>query len=395
MATTGYAAAIDTGDIIMAYAPEATWGTLPAVAFQNIRLDGESFASTKSRVRPNEIDPAGQASAAITTKKESAGAINFSVSAGTHNALLAASIGGTWSTPLAISGTTIAATGSGFTDSNSGFISGGIAVGQMIKVGGFTSPAAGTNGYYRVDTVAVGTIATTPVPPTAKVAGDTVTIGGSYCRNGLVFQSYYFQKTLAAALFLVYPGSWPTGGSLDVGVGDYLKGTLNFLHKSETSGTSDVSTGAHTAAPTGNIIDSIGGIGTIYRNGVTIGGSIQKVGIKWNKEGARAQYVIGSSSAAGIGKGKLQVDGSLTSYFSTFTLYNEYVNETTGPIWFSALDNLGLGYVITLCNATIMNPKIVAGGPNQDVMADFSMEGNPGSTTLYGGKTLQLDYFSA
>lgn len=390
MATTGYAAAIDTGDIIMSYGPEATWGTKPAVAFQAIRLDGEGFSSTKSRTRPNEIDPAGQASAAITTKEESTGSLNFSVSAGTHNALIAASLGSTFSTPLSISGTTIAATATGFTDSANGF--GAIVAGQMIKVSGFTTTGVTSNAVYRVDTVAAGVIATTPAPPATKVAGDTVVIKGSMLRNGTVFQSFFFEKMLASNLFLTYPGSWPTGGGLDVGVGDYLKGTLSFLNKQELTATTEGSTGAVTAAPTGTVIDSINGIGTVYRNGSAISATVQKVGVKWNKEGARTQMGIGSAAALGIGKGKLLINGNLSTYFKDFSLYTEFKNETGGPIWFQALDSDGNGYVITICNATIMNPKVVAGGPNQDVMADFELEGNPGAA-LYGYKTIQVDYF--
>jgi hypothetical protein len=395
MSTSGYAAAIDTGDLVMSYGAEATWGSKPAVAFQEIRLDGEGFSSSKSRTRPNEISPDGQASAAITTKEESTGSLNFSVSAGTHNELIASSLGSTFSTPLTISATTIAATATGFTDSANGFTGGDAPVpGQMIKVSGFTTTGLLANGVYRVDTVAVGEITTTPAPGATKIAGDTVVVKGSMLRNGTVFQSFFFQKFLASNMFLTYPGSWPTGGGLDVGVGDYLKGTLSFLNKSETSATTDGSTGASVDAPTGTVIDSVGGIGTVYRNGAAISAIIQKIGVKWNKEGARAQYGIGSSAAQGMGKGKLLINGSLSSYFKDFSLYSEFKAETGGPIWFQALDNLGNGYVITICNATIMNPKIVFGGPNQDVMADFEMEGNPGAA-LYGGKTIQIDYFSA
>jgi hypothetical protein len=391
MATTDYAAAIDSNDLIMSYGPESVWGTLPAVAFQDIRLDSEGFSSNKSRIRPNEINPDGQASAAITTRQESPGSLNFSVSAGTHNELVASSIGGVFTTPLAISAATIAATATGFTDSGSGFVTGGIVAGQMVKLSGFSNTAI--DGIYRVDTVAAGEITTTPVPPSTETEGQTITIKGSMCRNGIVFQSFFFQKQLAAALFLTYAGAWPTGGSLDVGVGDYLKGTMNFINKGETKQTTDQSTGAHSAAPTGTVIDSINGIGTILRNGSAIDAVIQRIGVRWNKEGARGQYGIGSALAQGIGKGKLMVDGTLSSYFKDFTLYDEFIAETGGPISFPALDNAGKGYMITVCNATIMNPRIVAGGSSQDILAEFQMEGNPGAA-LFGNKTLQIDYFN-
>lgn len=392
MATTDYAAAIDTGDIIMGYGPEAVWSVLPTLVFQDIRLDSEGFSASKSRTRPNEINPDGQASAAITTKEESTGSLNFSVSAGTHNDLVAASIGGVFTTPVAVAEITIAAVADGFTDSGSGFVTAGIAVGQMIKVSGFLDSTI--DSIYRVDSLAAGAITTTPVPLATEVAGETIAIGGSMCRNGVVFQSFHFQKELSSVLYMVYPGAWPTGGSFDVGVGDYLKGTLAFLNKDETTAIADSSTGPHDPAPTGDVIDSVGGIGVIYRNGAAISAIIQKIGAKWTKEGARAQYGIGSAAAQGMGKGKLLVTGSLSSYFKDFSLYDEFKAETTGPIWFSALDANGKGYVITFCSASIMNPKVTAGGANQDVMADFEIEGEPGDLVMYGGKTVQIDYFA-
>lgn len=393
MSTTDFEAAIDTNDILMSYAPESAWGVLPVAQFQLIRLDSEGFSSSKSRTRPNEINPDGQASAAITTKKESTGSLNFSFSAGTHNELLASSIGSEFSTPLAISHTTIAAAADGFTDSGSNLVTGGLVAGQWFKVSGFTgSDANDINGYYQALTVVAGKVTTYPVPGATKTAGDTVVMEGSMVRNGVDFQSFHFQKQLAAALFLRYPGAWPTGGSADVGVGDYLKGTLAFLNKEEDTSTSEAGTSPPADAPTGTVIDSVSGISNVLRNNATISAIIQKIGLKWNKEGSRAQYGIGSSSAQGIGTGKLTVSGSLSSYFKDFTLYNEFINETGGPISFRALDNLGKGYIFTICNATIMNPKIVAGGSSQDMMAEFEIEGNPGSA-LYDNKTIQIDYF--
>lgn len=391
MSTTDYKAAVDSNDIIMSYAPEAQWGVKPTAAFQQIRLDGEGFTSQKTRTRPNEINPAGQASAAITTKQESPGSLNFSVSAGTHKDLIAASIGGIFTAPLAISGSTIAATADSFTDSANGF--GDIVVGQMIQVRGFTTTGLLANGIYRVNQAAAGEIHVTPAPGAAKVAGDTVTIRGSMCRNGKDFQSFYFQKFLDTAMYLQYPGAWPSGGSLDVGVGDYLKGTLAFINKDEVKATTGASTGAETLAPDGTVIDSINGIGQVYRNGSPIQAIIQKIGAKWNKEGARGQYGIGSAFAQGIGIGRLLVTGSLASYFKDFLLYDQFKSETGGPIWFTAIDNAGDGYAITFCNANIMNPKIVAGSASTDIMAEFEIEGAPDVSGTYGGLTLQIDYF--
>ena len=419
MPTTGYAAALDSNDIIMAYVPEVTWGVPPTVspAFKKIRLDSEGFSGSKSRTRPNEIDPSGQSSAAITTKEESTGSLNFSVSAGTHNELVAASLGGVFTAAVSYAGTdvsisaaagttcTLLATTGAFTTTNL------LVVGQMTKL--YAAGAPTQCGVARVKTVAATTLTLdmcswTPAITTAGTMG-ACTIKASMLRNGTTFQSFTFLKQLTALLNLRYAGAFPTGGSLDVGVGDYLKGTMSFLNKSEISATdmSFFTTPTFAAAPTGTIVDSIKGIGTVWRGidtGATAGvvaaidGVVQKIGVKWNKEGAAAQYGIGSAAALGMRSGKQLVTGSLSTYFKDFALYSQYTAEQTGPISFYALDGAvdaatTKGYVITFCNATIMNPKVVAGGPGQDVMADFEIEGNPDVTSMYGGKTIQIDYF--
>lgn len=418
MATTDYQAAIDSNDIIMSYVHEAVWGTTPTTpAFKKIRLDSEGFSGSKSRTRPNEIDPSQQSSAAITTKEESTGSLNFSVSAGTHNDLLASSLGSAFATAVSYSGSdvaitvasgntcTLTATAGNFTTTNL------LIKGQFIKL--YAAGSTTQRGIARILTVAAAqlTLDCCSWTPAVTVAGTmgACTIKASVLRNGSTFDSYTFEKQLSDALFLRYAGSFPTGGSLDVGVGDYLKGTLSFLNKAEDSATTAIAGSSYTAAPTGTIIDSIKGIGTVWRGvdtGTTPGvpapieGVVQKIGIKWNKEGAAAQYGMGSAAALGMRSGKQLVTGSLSTYFKDFALYEQYLNEQGGPISFYALDGLSTdagtkGYVITFCNATIMNPKVVAGGPGQDIMADFEIEGNPdiSSTSVFGGKTLQIDYF--
>lgn len=393
MATTDYAAAIDTGDVLLSYGPEAAWGTKPAVAFQQLRLLSESLAGTKTRTRPSEITGLGQAPAALTTKIEASGDIGYALSVGTYDDFFASSLRGAWTDTVAMSESTIAATATGFTDSGNGFILENVEVGQFIKVAGFTGGSASLiNGYYQVLTVVAGEITTSPAPGATKAAGDTVSIKGSMLRNAKTFQSFFIQKQLAANMFLQFGGSWASGGSLDIAVGDFAKGAFNFLCKEQAKATVDGSTGAQVAPGVGRVIDAINGIGNLKRNGTAVNAVIQKIGLKWASEGARTQLGIGSASAQGLGTGQIGVNGTLETYFKDFALYDEFISELGGPISFSAVDNTGAGYMFTICNATIMNPKIVSGGPNQDVMASFELEGNPGST-IWGNKTIQIDRF--
>lgn len=554
MATTGYAAAIDSNDLIMSYVPETTWATTPATVptFQKIRLDSEGFSASKSRTRPSEIDPSGQASAAITTKQESTGSLAFSVAPSiTFNPLLAASLSSDWSgetmfsstvattfttasssttnrtVQLTVTGavftsgtganalhagqyvtvgiyvsatqtrvftgkvTTItgptvlqlgdcygdysdqasAVTGTSYIKSYGSFISGDgttnmiatlslvtgnactltmsgtqsaagckfntaasssrLFVGQMIKIGVGVATTADASSVKcmtaRVKSITdnlVVLLDCCSVTPVAASLGAAFTIRGSYVRNGISFQSFTFEKQLSTAASsagyqaLRYTGCFPNDGGFDVGVGDYMKCSMNFINSTQTKATSALSGAIYNDPVNTVVIDSIKGIGTVWRGsdtGTTAGvpaavsATVQKIGVKWTKEGAAAQYGIGSAAALGVRPGKITVSGSFSTYFKDFTLYDQFITEVSGPILYSACDgrlvgttanaitssefNTTRGYYITVCNATIMNPKVVAGGPGQDLMADFELEGNPDVTSMYGGRTVQIDFF--
>jgi hypothetical protein len=65
--STGFNAGIDSSDVIVRYGEEVTWNTVPAIAFQEIRLTGESLSEQKTRTRPEEIKADGFVSHALTT----------------------------------------------------------------------------------------------------------------------------------------------------------------------------------------------------------------------------------------------------------------------------------------------------------------------------------------
>jgi hypothetical protein len=66
--STGFNAGIDSSDVIVRYGEEVTWNTVPAIAFQEIRLTGESLSEQKTRTRPEEIKADGFVSHALTTQ---------------------------------------------------------------------------------------------------------------------------------------------------------------------------------------------------------------------------------------------------------------------------------------------------------------------------------------
>jgi len=221
-------------------------------------------------------------------------------------------------------------------------------------------------------------------------------IRGSMLRNGTTINSYYFQKELASNLFLNYAGSYITGGSLSAQIGNFMEGSFEFLVKSESKATSDSSTGAVTDAPDGRVIDTVAGFSNLEQNDTAIAAVVQGISINITKENARAQFGLGSANAQGMGRGTISVNGSVTVYFTNFTLYDLYKAETDTVISFRAFDDEDQGYIITLPAATLMNPEIVAGGPDTDVVSEFELEGNPIELAAADGPfTIQIDKIPA
>ncbi len=412
--STNFNAGIDSSDVIIRYGEEVTWDTVPAIAFQEVRLTGESFSEQKTRTRPEEIKADGFVSHALTTQVQATGGLNFALSFGTYDDLLGGLLNSTFSADLAI--TSVATTGiitafdgpttplpnltgAGFSTNDATLLD-SVAVGQWIRVSGY---GTATDGLFRVtavdttnDEVQVSETAGNGafiVDQDASTAAE-VDIQGSFVRNGVAFRSFFFEKQLAAALFLVYSGSYISDGNLTAQVGGFLEGTFNFLAASEATGTSTAGTGPAVLAPAGRVIDTVAGFSQLEQNDVAIAAVVQ--GISWTvtKNNARAQYGLGQAEAQGMARGTIDVSGTMSVYFTDFVLYDLYKAETDQLISFAALDDLGAGYIFTLPGATLMNPTIVAGGPDTDVVSEFELEGNGGSG-VYDGVIMQFDKIPA
>jgi len=494
--TTSYNAGLDTSNVKMSYAVESVWATIPVVVFQQIRLTGEDFTETKTRVRPLEINPSGYAQHAITTKVESKGSFNFALSFQTFDDFILGALNATaWSNFGQVANTGLTAalavvsgsheitattgyfttpgvgqvvlhpgdtiTTAGFTNAaNNGKFTvhaatngtpdtmtlynygtavaatlvtetapagatvtlngiqcvagtvtlttatnilsstnhdfAGIVAGQWIMLAGFTN--AVNNGAFKVVTftddehIVIENSTNTQVFVTETPAG-SVQITGSFIQNGANVTTYSFEKQLAPALFLQYVGSYVSDMKLSMDVGKFVEGTFTFLVKSQVSATAEAGTSTPTAAPLGRVIDNISGFSAFNVNGTAPSAVLQQVEMTVSKQRSASQYGIGSAAAVGMRRGTLQVDGKLSLFFKDFTYYNDFVNETDLGVSWQLTDSTGNAYVITLPAITVMNPSIVAKGIDQDIIADFTMEGNPAASTntYYPFVTIQID----
>lgn len=393
---TAYSAGVETTDVQLSYIAESTWATAPNSAAQAIRITGESLSGSKQRTRPNEITGTRRVSPAVTQQEAAGGAINFNLSYGTFDDLFAGVLGGDWGTALNINGVagdiTAAATGNKLTSTTAGKFT-AITVGQWIKLAGFTASSGANNGYYRVSVKTSDTDITlagkTLVNETP--AGTAAQIRGAMLRNGDLVKSYFFQKRLASNLWLRYPGLMFSGMTLSGGVGQFFSGTFNTVAKEELNQTAGAGTGSVTAAPTGGFFDAVASFGGVQIDDTALAAVVNSVSLEVGREGAGMDYGMGSASAQGARWGQVSVGGSLELYFKDFTQYTLFKNETRARVAWRMGDVAGNAYIVTLAGANLLNPQITAGGPNQPVMARFTIEGgNDNALTA-----IQIDRFAA
>lgn len=386
-ATSGYQAGPDTTAFQFSYGAEAVWGTKPAIQFQGIRLNSESLSGTKNRGRPNEIRNDRQAAAAVTMAEEAGGGLAFGLSYATYDGFLSGLLGTDWGAALAISDATIVATSPATITATTANLFSLIEVGQFIKLAGFTTPS--NNTIAQVVAKASNLSITVALPSgslTTEAAGSRQITTGGFLKNGTQVSTFFLQKMFSASQFLQYPGAFIGGATLEAALGSFLSGNFNIMAQQEQKATTNGSTGAVLAAPNGRVHDPVSaGIAMFFSTAAQA--KCRKWSLSMQNEGASMQYVLGSAAAQGLNPGVFTVSGSCELYFSDFTLYDAFKAETNTTMGFSTRSSAG-SYGFSLPNANIMNPKIMAGGPGQPVLAMFDIEGNVNETT---GHTFRID----
>ncbi|EHM01422.1 hypothetical protein HMPREF9946_02161 [Acetobacteraceae bacterium AT-5844] len=299
-ATTNYQAGVESNLVRLGYVQETAWGVAPSPAgkLKALRFTSESLRGQKTRQRPTEINTTRSASAAITTEETASGNIDFALSYGTYDDLLAGLLKADWSSDALV--------------------------------------------------------------------------------NSDVFKSFLIEKRLSANTLLQYPGSQVTGATLNIQRGQFLSGNFSFLSKEEVPVTVSASTGGtYDAAPTGRVMDPVGGVRDVMWDDAPMGAVCNLITLNITNDGAGADYGLGSSAAQGMRMGTFLVSGAAEFYFRSFEMYQRYKDEIAGKFSVRTLDAAGNAYKFILPVATLMNPTINAGGQNQPVMARYELEGNP------------------
>lgn len=392
MPTTAYLAGTDSNDLELSYAAETTWGVSPTlVNYKKFRCNSESFSEQKNRTRPPEIRSDWQSAAMTTQDVQAKGSLQFGISYGNADDLLAGALTGAWTADLAISDDDISFAGG--TNTIESLTSGkftDVSVGQHIRVSGAANAA--NVGYFRVVGKPDNLTLEVDADLTTEAVGSVITISGSMLRNAKVFNSFSIQKRLASNLGFIYPGTFFSGGQINASRGQFFSGQLDALCKAEVKASAAVGTGFD-AAPTNKVMNSVGHFKGLRLEDEAATVKIMSLNTTFTRDGAAMAFAMGSEAAQGLGSvGQLSASGTMEVYFEDFSLYDEYKAEAALLTSYRVTDGAGNTYIVTVPELVLGQATITAGGPNQPVMAQFNWAADPSSTY---GCSLQIDRFAA
>ena len=379
----------------LSFIKEVTAGTTPATpTMQILRMVSESLQVNNTTTQSQEITTTRDIPDLIVTDQSSSGDINSELSGTTFDALMEAALmtDTTW-TSQAMAATTLAATGTGFTDSGNAFVSTGFVVGQFVDVGGFTDTTI--NQIYRIKTVVAGEITTYPAPPATEVAGASVTIDGSTISSGKTDHSYTIQKSfldLTTPSYQNFRGCRVSTMNMSLSVGSIVTtgfGIMGMTSETTTSQISGLTETAKTSTDVMNAVTNVSNIIATNESNVTTAIKFTDLSLSFDNS-LRDLKAIGTLGAIDIRAGTIQATASINPYFENIQLLEAYLASTEFVLSWQATSADGYTYVFSLPAVKFTSQGLAAGSRDTDMIINGQVQAILDSTS---GKTMRIDRF--
>ena len=307
------------------------------------------------------------------TNVTSAGNVDFEMSYGSHDDFLMAALAASaWSAEVTdiAAATTISAESAdnSFNDSGSGF--GSYTAGNWIEVRGFTGDVI-NNGYFKIVTATSAKLIVEGGTLVDDAVGEEVTITQlGAITNGVTSHSFNIEKeyTDLSSEFSLILGAMIDQFSLNVPADAIITGSFTFLGSEEQSLASSNGTG-YDAASTTEVFSAIDEVLSVRENDIDYAITSFAMSLANN---LRARLVVGTLGAISIGKGSVDLTGTLQAYYASKTIMDKYLNFTTTSLAIVFEDTAGNGYIIDIPYMRYTSGQRVAGGQNTDILADMA-----------------------
>lgn len=218
----------------------------------------------------------------------------------------------------------------------------------------------------------------------AAVLGHSTTWDTDVIENGTTLTSFSFEReyTDLSNEFEILTGMVANQLSLSIAPGSIITGTFSFQGKDASSATASAA-GSTTSATTTAQMNAIDHVTNVQEGG----GSTDITQFELNiTNNLRPRPQVANLGPIDYGLGTIEVSGTLQKYFASKTLMDKYLNFTTSSLEI-VLNDGSNSYTIEIPAIKFTSGRRVAGGRNQDVIADLQWEAFRDSST---GNTIKI-----
>jgi hypothetical protein len=385
----------------LAYVAETVPGTIPtSPAFQLLPVLSIDLLEKIVGVASEAITGNRMKGDIVIVDADVGGDSNYELSYTPWKPLMIALLqqGGTADAAVAISASDISAVASGGTFESSGtnFVTENVAVGQWLKVAGFTESK--NNGIFRITAVASGaiTIDSTLHPDglTDEAIGDAVTMKSDMYRNGSsVIDTFSMRKRVyvgATPYYFYYPGCIVNSMSFAMTTASIITGAMNMVG-TVGEGTASPKSGETTVVvPEYHLLNATSSVGATYLSSLTTA-VFNSLSLNVNNN-MTAKKGIGTLGALDQGAFDFEVIVDCELYFEDLTLYNNFKNSTGFITAVEMTDSAGNSIVMSMPNCKFLNLTEPIPGKNNFLMESGQIESLADPTL---GCNFQLDFMSA
>lgn len=378
------------------YIAESTFGTTPSTpAFNELRYNGESLNYNISNVVSDEIRSDRMTTDLIQVGADSSGDINFELSYGAYDPLFAGGLASAWGSTVAVAEIDIDAANSdnSFNTAAGDFVADGVVAGQWLEIRGFSNSA--NNGYGRVVSVTSSKIVIAGMTLTTEAAGNSITMGGAVIRNGVTPLSFSIQKVLedlSPSQYILLRGMRVGSINLNLEANSILTGSMSFMGLSAKADTTGESGQTLVSAPTNDVMNASGNVGTIWLDDDPASGAyLNTLNLAINAN-LRPQDALGSLPHIGIALSRMEITADAELYFQNDSEYTKFLNATAFSLAFRVEDNAGNAYIFTFPRCKYETGEVVAGGLDQDIFFSATIRALRDPTT---NCMVQIDRFVA
>lgn len=370
----------DASSMSLAYEEETDFGVTPEVTADEIRFSSESLKQETSTTESQEIRSDRQIPDVVRTGINAAGDINGEFSYGAYDYFFEKGFlsDDPWSTPVtdiaADTGISVPTSADHFLGIDGSFTN--YSAGEWVLVAGFTEAA--NNGLFKIesiDSTSPGTVDDDQLHVYAtlvlEAAGDTVSITeGSTIKNGTLLKWMTIEKTFTdlSSKFERCLGMAINGITQNVTSDGIITMVFSFIGKSVESAATAVHTPV-TAAAANDVMNAIDHVSAIFEGNA----EYDVTTFSWTlTNNLRSRLQVATLGAISLGKGTIGLSGTIQAYFEDETVIDKYLNFTASSLALNYNDSGGNKYVVEFPRVKYTDGARVAGGQNQDIIADMA-----------------------